>query len=475
MVLDENASGLTAPQTDGYGNYFWDDTATNSCGVNYYYRIETVEWCAANAAYNTSNSTNDSISNQSASALGIAGTTGTPGIPVNLKAAPLAPTAPPQGMANSVCTSATNTCNPINLNWGKVTTDVNGNPIGIDAYEIERTQILSGVPTNQVVTTTITGVLATAGSTVSYADSAQLSDPITHVNYTYSYRVRAVQNSPCPSGSFGAAVIFPPPCSFSGSVIVQSGATTGNGLTPGTAWVMDAGDTIQVTPPSGTQFVSTIFQASDFAGNVVYQRTSFNNGTPANPVLFIWANQAQGTYTATFTITNNTLPQCTEQIVRYIQQQPPPSCHITTFDIDSSILHLTATTDQLQLDLKNTTNADLTMTQIDFQWQTNHSQWNSTRFPSGGSVTGPNTTTNYTMALSPKPAALTTNDITIPANGTRSLLLNFSVNGNAPSHIVNVQTMSKICVSYTQVIQGATVLHCTILPNPSNNNPGSCN
>ena len=129
----------------------------------------------------------------------------------------------------------------------------------------------------------------------------------------------------------------------------------------------------------------------------------------------------------------------------------------------------------MQLDLKNTTNADLTMKQIDFQWQTNHSQWNSTRFPSGGSVTGPNTTTNYTMALSPKPAALTTNDITIPANGTRSLLLNFSVNGNAPSHIVNVQTMSKICVSYTQVIQGATVLHCTILPNPSNNNPGSCN
>src|SRR5205814_8143379 len=133
-------------------------------------------------------------------------------------------------------------------------------------------------------------------------------------------------------------------------------------------------------------------------------------------------------------ITNNGLPQCTEQIVRYIQQQPPPACHITTFDIDSSILHLTNVSDQLKLDLKNTTNADLTMTQIDFQWQTRHAQWNSSVFPSGGSITGPNTTTTYTMSLSPKPGQLTTNDITIPANGTRSLLLNFSVNGNSPSH-----------------------------------------
>ncbi len=478
MVLDESASGPTAPQTDGYGNYFWDDTGANSCGVNYYYRIETVEWCAANAAYNTSNNTSLAISSPSTPSIqGTAGTTGTPGIPVNLKAAPLAPTPPPQGMTNSVCTSATNTCNPINLNWVKVTTDLNGNPIGIDAYEIERTQILSGNATGQPVTTTISGVLATAGSTVSYADSADLADPITHVNYTYSYRVRAVQNLPCLSGSFSAAVIFPPPCNFSGSVLLITGATTGDGLTPATAWVMDAGDTIQVTPPpnTSTQFVKAVFQVSDFAGNIVNQQTSFNNGTPANPVLFTWLNQLVNTYVATFTITDNALPQCTEQIVRYIQQQPPPACHITTFDIDSSILHLTAVTDQLQLDLKNTTNADLTMDHIDFQWQTNHSQWNSTVFPSGGSVTGPNVTTNYTMPLSPKPSTLTTNDITIPANGTRSLLFNFSVQGNAPSHIVNVNTMSRICVSYTQVIQGTTVLHCTILPNPSNNNPGSCN
>src|SRR5207244_6980844 len=117
QVLDESASGPTAPQTDGYGNYYWDDLATNSCGVNYYYRLQTVEWCAALAAYNTSNNTSLAISSQSPTAQGTAGTTGTPGVPVNLQAAPLAPTTPPQGMTNSVCTSATNTCNPINLMW----------------------------------------------------------------------------------------------------------------------------------------------------------------------------------------------------------------------------------------------------------------------------------------------------------------------------------------------------------------------
>ena len=218
--------------------------------------------------------------------------------------------------------------------------------------------------------------------------------------------------------------------------------------------------------------LATTFQVSDAAGNVVLVQTSNNAGTVASPVLFTWANQSQGTFTATFTITNNALPQCTEQIVRYIQQQPPPSCHITTFDIDSSILHNTATTDQLQLDLKNTTNADLTMKTIDFRWSPSHTQWNSVAFPSGGSVTGPNTTTSYTVTLSPKPAQLSTNDITIPANGTRSLLLNFSGQG---SHTVDPSSIASICVSYTQVIQGTTILHCRILPNPSNNNPGACN
>src|ERR1051326_9091577 len=96
------------------GNMLPDDTNALGCGTTYYYRIETVEWCAASATYNTTGTANTAISPASNGVPGSIGTTGTPAVPTNLQAAPLAPTTPPAGMTNSVCTTATNVCNPIN-------------------------------------------------------------------------------------------------------------------------------------------------------------------------------------------------------------------------------------------------------------------------------------------------------------------------------------------------------------------------
>jgi len=476
MLADELTSGPSAPQTDGYGNYYWDDTNALGCGVTYYYRIQTVEWCAANNAFNTNGNAGLSVSTASNGVAGSIGTTGTPAIPTGLVAAPLAPpqTSPP----NSVCTTATNVCNPINLMWTKVTRDVNGNQIGIDQYELERTQFLGGLQQGQPQTITISGALTTPGTDVNYADSAQMFDPVSHVNYEYRYRVRAVQTSPCPNGNWSGVVVFPPPCTFTGSVVVQSGATTGTG-TSSDPWVMDAGDTLQVSPPpppnAPVTFLFTALDISDLAGNVVDHQTSNGNGT-TTPVLFTWHNQSQGTYTATFTITTNAVPQCTEQVVRYIQQQPPLACSLTSADIDPSILHLTATDNKLQLDLKNTRTEALTITQIDFHWNApRHLGWNTVQFPSGGTVAGPSTTKTFSMSLAPRPGTLSSNDVTIPASGTRSLFLNFAVVQGNPPATVQVGDVDSVCVSYTQPTQGTIVLHCKILPQPASNNPGSCN
>jgi prepilin-type N-terminal cleavage/methylation domain-containing protein len=484
MVLDENASGTNAPQTDGYGNYYWDDQSV-ACATDYYYRIETVEWCAAQANYNTTGNVATAVSSASnPSTHGVSGTSGTPAIPNGLQTAPLAPTAPPQGMTNSVCDPSSNVCSPINLQWVKVTQDVNGNPIGIDSYEIQRTTYLNGVPQGAASVTTLSGQLNTAGSLVNYPDTARMFDSSTRVNYEYHYRVRAIQPAGCPSGNWSAEVIFPPPCSFSGTVVLQTGATLGDGLTPATAWIMDAGDVIEVQAPcvsagncgspAGTQFLLTFLDVFDAGGGLVYHDSRTNAGTAADKVLFSWSNQAQGTYTATFTMTNNGTPQCTQQLVRYIQQQPPPACHLASQNLDPSILALTATTNQLKLDLKNSTNENLTITAIDFAFSPSKHNitWNSVVFPSSGSITGPGTTSPWTMTLSPKPGALSTNDITIPANGTRSLLLNFASKGQAT---IAVGDIDKICVSFTQPSQGATTLRCTIAPSPSANNPSSCN
>ena len=479
-ILDENASGPTAPTTDGYGNFGWDDTNVVACGANYYYRIKTVEWCVSNDNYNTSGSLNDSVSpegprNTVNAITGSAGTTGAPQVPVNLTAAPLTPPAP-TGMTVSVCNPALNLCNPINLQWSKVTLDVNNNPISIDSYDIERTQLLNGVPTGPPTVTTRPGALAIVGSSVDYADNAPMHDPITFLNYTYSYRVRAVQPAPCPNGNYTAPVIFPPPCTFSGSVIVQTGALSGDGLTPASAWVMNGGDTIQVSPPVGTTLVNTVMQIVDPLGNPVLSPPP----SGASPALFTWVDLVPGTpYTVTFTMTNNAFPPCTEQLVRYIQQQPTPACSLTPFSVQNSILAPTAINYQLKLDLINTAAEPLTITAIDAFWTPpSNRTWQSIQFPSGATIAGPIAAGgNFTFTTFPRPGTVTVNDVTVPANNTRSILLNFARSSGSPNPtIFPVTAINTLCVHYTAASQGPSfTFFCRIKPNPGPTNPNGCN
>jgi hypothetical protein len=476
LIADENTSGAAAPDSDGYGNYTWDDTAV-SCGQNYYYRVITVEYCAASGTYNTSNSTSSAISapvpGSGNGIVGTAGTSGTPGIPVNLTAAPNAPAVPPTGMLASTCSSVSNTCN-VSLGWSKVTQDTNGATIAIDQYEIERTQLLGGVPNGAPVTWTITGGLAQPGSTVLYTDNGVPEHDPGFLNYSYRYRVRALQTSPCPSGAFSAYVLYPPPCTFTGSIVVQTGASSGNGLTPATAWVMNGGDTIQVNPPSGTTLVTTTMQMVDPAGVPLTPQSS---GT--SPALFTWGNQTASTvYTVTFTMTNNAVPACTEQLVRYIQQEPLPACALTTFADTSAVLVNTATNYQLKLDLINESVEPMTLTALKFVWSPPIKiTWNSMKFPSaaGATVTGPGTSGTYNVTLSPKPAQLSASDVTVNANnGVRTILLNMAkINGN-PANITPA-AISSICVQYTIPSQVGLTFSCQIKPDAAANNPTSCN
>jgi prepilin-type N-terminal cleavage/methylation domain-containing protein len=495
LVVDENASGSAAPQTDGYGNYTYDDN-TAQCGIQYYYRVQTVEWCAASAAYNTSLNVNDSFSamgpdNAANGILGQVGTSGIPRAPVNLQVAPLAPVAPPQGMTNSACNAAippgSGTCYPINLMWSKVTQDQGNNTIQIDSYDIERTQLLFGVvQPGQPTTTTITGALAMPGSSVTYTDTAPMHT-VLNLDYTYSYRVRARQGTggSCPAGAWTLPVIFPPPCSFSGSVIVETGATLGDGLTTLTPWIMNAGDTIQVQPPAGTTFVNTSMQIADQNNNII--NTVVTGTSPAN---FTWADLSQGLYTVTFSMTNSAFPPCTQQLVRYIEQQPIPVCTLTTFATNSTVLSNTATPNQLQMKLINTGSDPITLTGMDFVWtqpSINHGGvllWNSIVFPSSSSIAvnsgtsgNGNIVLSFGVSLSPRPGTVTAGDVTVPANGSENILFNFSsthvnVTPIAPSDI------NSICISYQTPTQGlgATgfTFHCRVKPDVTSNNPNSC-
>jgi len=477
-IVDENAAGPGAPQTDGYGNYTYDDQNV-ACGQTYYYRVQTVEWCVVNAAYNTSG-ISQSVSdyypvNSNPAVAGQSGTTGTPQVPVRPDIAPVAPAAPPIGMTNSVCNSGMNTCTPINMRFQKVTLDTTGNPVAIDTYDYQRRQILNGVPGPWVLNPNgqITGAIAMPGNYVTKIDTAPEHDSLTLLNYSYEYQVRAVQQNPCPTGGWSQSAFFPPPCTFSGSVVVETGASSGDGLTPASAWVMNGGDTIEVQPPVGTTLVNTTMQIVDPGG------TLMNPGDPpvlTSPADFSWANLTPGTpYTVTFTMTNDQVPPCTEQLVRYIEQEPLPACSLTTFATQNAILAQTATNYQLRLQLVNASSEALTISEIDFDWTPpTRIKWNSVQFPSGAAITGPGTSGGaFVVNLNPRPGTVTVGDVTVPAGGTQNILLNFARTNGNPSN-VTAALMNSICVQYTRASEPGFIFHCQILPDANVNNPNSC-
>ncbi|MDP9192842.1 MAG: prepilin-type N-terminal cleavage/methylation domain-containing protein [Acidobacteriota bacterium] len=487
LAVDENTSGASAPQTDGYGNFTWDDTVV-SCGQNYYYRIETVEYCAALGTYNTSGDADDAVSAVTPATgnngvLGTAGTSGTPAAPVNLKAAPPAPATPPLGMLATNCSFAMNTCD-ISLGWSKVTLNTIGETIAIDEYEIERRQFTDAGTeiVGSEVYLPVTNALAQPGSTMLYTDYGVTRHDGTLVNYRYKYRVRAIQDLPCLSGAPGPWVDYPPPCTFTGSIVVQTGASAGDGLTPASAWVMDGGDSLTVVPPTGTVLTLTQMDIIDPAGDPVPP----SQPDATDPFTFNWGNQTASTvYAVTFTMTNDAEPPCTEQLVRYVQQEPLPACALTTFADAPSILVNTATEYQLKLDLVNGGAEALTLTGLTFVWTspdvTNPSgpdyTWNSIKFPSaaGATMTGPGTTSTYNVTLSPKPAQLSTSDVTVNANdGTRTILLNMAKSGGNPPNVTPA-AINSICVQYTLPSQVGTTFSCQIKPDADAANPTTCN
>lgn len=322
----------------------------------------------------------------------------------------------------------------------------------------------------------MSGALTQASDTiVLYTDEGVAEHDSSGLNYTYRYRVRALQNTPCPSGAFSATADFPPPCTFTGTIVVQTGASSGDGLTPASAWVMNGGDSLEVVPPGGTVLTSTTMQVSDPSGTLIDTQIDVTD-----PVVFNWGNQTPSTvYAVTFTMVNDAAPPCTEQIIRYVQQEPLPACSIRTFTDDASMLVNTGTKYQLQLTLTNEGAENLTIKALNFDWTApTKITWNSIKFPSaaGATMTGPGTTDGAVVFdLDPKPGQLSASDVTVNGdNGTRVILINMAeVNGNPVN--ITPSVINSLCVEYTVPSQTSFTFRCQVLPDADVDNPNSCN
>jgi prepilin-type N-terminal cleavage/methylation domain-containing protein len=107
----------------------------------------------------------------------------------------------------------------------------------------------------------------------------------------------------------------PPVCT--GATAVVTGAAGGDGLAVGTPWVLNAGDTITITPATGGIINGVVFAVTPVApAGAALPSVSRN----AAPFSYTWSDLTDNTvYRIVATITY--APGCTETVTRYVQDQ----------------------------------------------------------------------------------------------------------------------------------------------------------
>jgi hypothetical protein len=114
------------------------------------------------------------------------------------------------------------------------------------------------------------------------------------------------------------------PINCPSATVSQTGSSSGSGQgTSGLPWVMDAGDTITVNPPANGPIKNVVFTLLKVPGSSVVDGPLTVG--PALPLRYVWSNQTDNeTYRLNMVITYD--DGCTEDIDRFITDEPPPVC-----------------------------------------------------------------------------------------------------------------------------------------------------
>jgi prepilin-type N-terminal cleavage/methylation domain-containing protein len=453
LVLDEdgkNASGVAVsptPVSNGAGGWFWDDTSILYC-TDYYYKVQAVEWCAANGNLNTTTLAATGISDAAPPASNVAVRATTTAVPI----APAALTVDP----STSCSFGLNKCYPVTLTWQKVTKDTNGNTITIDKYNIYRLQKKNGVAYPSGATPTLAGTLtgqAILPAPVTWSEplASNLAehDPADNVAFAYDYYVTAVS---CAEGAQSNTVTAPNNCLVGGSFTA-----------PGSA----GGDGVNTPYQSPTSVVYTP-AAGKTPSSVLVSVDGATVTSVSSPYSLAWTDVADGQiHTLEWIITVGT---CTQHFSMTIQNDPP-TCSLRT---GISIVTANTAGSNLQLDVLLTnqlTTQLLNIQSIDVSWNepsqsaSNKLSWDNLGFPSGGKLTATGTgdvARSVTFTLNPLPGTLSTSDAVIPANGSLRVSLLFSKKNGNPSP--STTAITSMTIHYKRPDTGTFLLNCQVLP-----------
>ncbi|HEX8618781.1 MAG TPA: hypothetical protein VF911_14450, partial [Thermoanaerobaculia bacterium] len=225
--------------------------------------------------------------------------------------------------SNSRCNKGQNRCDVV-LTWDAVKTDTD-NPtsiITVDQYRISRERKkASGSWTFDTVLPVLENVSENPSftNTVTYHDTTALDhDPNDRRKWYYRYTITALQCGVSSAASL--PVQFPQSCGLSGSTVIESGASSGNGSLE-SPWVMGASDFITVVPPATEQLNTVDFEVFPEPDPNPNNASLVSYTDTTAPFDFTWQNQSDGqVYRVVITMTNAN--GCTEQTERFMQDDP---------------------------------------------------------------------------------------------------------------------------------------------------------
>jgi len=413
-IADVNTPGLV---TDGSGTWRFTDKTVGNC-ENYYYRVQAVEWCSANSAYNTTNNVATAVSPFTAETFGKAKFTVKAKAPTNFKATP-----------DSTCDATTNKCFPVILTWDKVVQNVNNQPINVLNYEIRRQKKRLGI---NVGSEALAGSIADGSTTFSEPAALEEHDALfPAIKFSYEYTVAA---SYCPPLAHNEATLtFPGACS-TGATVVPGGAEIG-------------GSGVELDPYTDVESLNVVPYATKPVTGVEVKVDNGPYTAISSPYSYPWTDEADGQlHTVYFRVAT---VGCTEVFPIWIRNDPPPCA------VETTVSNTPGTPNQLEILMRNTSADPLTIDRFDVTWagQTGYS-WTNVRYPSGAAVAAGVSpfTAARTESFGPTAAA----DKNIPAGG--SIKMRMTLTGPT---FADASKVTAVRVIYKQTVLGPSPIDCT--------------
>lgn len=393
LVLDETKSGKLV--ATGGGGFRFTDSPVANC-EKYYYRVATVEWCAAKAEYNKGGDAATAVSDYS--------------LPSN--EAESKSTIKPKAATNfkkhvsSVCDPLENRCDPVTLVWDPVTQDVEKNEIVIERYTVYRQTKLKGV---NVGTEVKVGSTEDGVRTITDNEKLLHHDPADEAaEYSYEYRLVATQ---CGVEGEPATYVYPGAC-VTGATIVPDADGPGSGTLDDPMENVNS-LTVQEYPSKPIKQVRVAVDGPPF--------------TQLDPPYNVdWDIQDGEIHRVVFEVTTVDAADevCTEFLSFFVQADPA-DCALRT-----GVSQVVGNNNRLKVTLTNITADDIQLDTFDIAWagQTGFA-WNTVTLPSGASLTAtatlPQTAASArTVTFTPDPAK--PQDRLIPAGKTYTLFMNFT-------------------------------------------------